>query len=211
MFIPDKVFYEVNSENYELGKELLNKYRQKGIPLVQIENHNNIPEMRAKENEDFPKIKKNLIIGIRKTQKFVPNYKTSDFLVPYTSSGCTAMCMYCYLVCHYNKCAYLRLFVNREELLSKVINYSNKTEKPLIFELGSNSDLILENTITGNLEWTIEKFAKEGKGHITLPTKFSYVDSLLNLNHQGKTIIRMSLNPEDIINKVEFRNFKIKR
>ena len=34
----------------------------------------------------------------------------------YTSSGCTAACMYCYLVCNYNKCAYLRLFVNREQM-----------------------------------------------------------------------------------------------
>ena len=210
MFEPNCVYYEPNSENYELGKKLLDRYREKGIPLVEIDNHNNIPEMRAKQNEEFPKMKKNLIIGIRKTQKFVPNHKTSDFLVPYTSSGCTAMCMYCYLVCNYNKCAYLRLFVNREELLGKVINYSNKAEKSLNFELGSNSDLILENTITGNLEWTIEKFAKEGKGSITLPTKFSYVDSLLNLNHKGKTIIRMSLNPEEVINKVEFGTSRLK-
>lgn len=210
MFIPDNVYYEPNSENYELGKMLLSRYREQGIPLIPIENHNNIPEMREKQNEEFPRMKRNLIIGIRKTQKFVPNHKTSDFLVPYTSSGCIAMCMYCYLVCNYNKCAYLRLFVNRDELLSKVINYSNKAEKHLNFELGSNSDLILENTITGNLEWTIEKFAKEGKGYITLPTKFSYVDSLLNLNHQGKTIIRMSLNPEEVINKVEFGTSRLK-
>lgn len=210
MFIPDSVYYEPNSEDYELGQTLLTRYREKGIPLIPIENHNNIPEMREKQNEEFPRMKRNLIIGIRKTQKFVPNSKTSDFLVPYTSSGCIAMCMYCYLVCNYNKCAYLRLFVNRDELLNKVINYSNKTEKPLNFELGSNSDLILENTITGNLEWTIEKFAKEGKGYITLPTKFSHVDSLLNLNHQGKTIIRMSLNPEEVINKVEFGTSRLK-
>ena len=51
-------------------------------------------------------MKRNLIIGVRKTHKFVPNHKTSDFLVPYTSSGCTAMCMYCYLVCNYNKCIF---------------------------------------------------------------------------------------------------------
>ena len=120
------------------------------------------------------------------------------------------MCMYYYLVCHNNKCAYLRLFVNREELLQKIINYSLKSEKELIFEIGSNSDLILENTITGNLEWTIEKFAKEGRGMITLPTKFDFVDSLLNLDHQGKTIIRMSLNPEEIINKIEFGTSKLK-
>ena len=210
MFKPDNIYYETNSENYFLGKKLLNKYKEEGVPLIKIENHNNIPEMRSKENKEFPKMKRNLIIGIRKTQKFVPNQKTSDFLVPYTSSGCIAMCMYCYLVCNYNKCAYLRLFVNREELLGKLINNSQKAEKPLIFEIGSNSDLILENTITGNLEWTIEKFAEDGKGFITLPTKFSYVDSLLKLNHQGKTIIRMSLNPEEIINKVEFGTSRLK-
>ena len=67
-------------------------------------------------------MKRNLIIGVRKTHKFVENHKTSDFLVPYTSSGCTAACMYCYLVCNYNKCAYLRLFVNREEMLDKIKN-----------------------------------------------------------------------------------------
>ena len=210
MFLPDAIYYEPDSENYELGKMLLNKYKEKNIPMFQIESHNNIPEMRAKENKEFPKMKKNLIIGIRKTQKFEINNKTSDFLVPYTSSGCTAMCMYCYLVCNYNKCAYLRLYVNREELFDKLIKYSFKSEKDLIFEIGSNSDLILENTITGNLDWTIEKFAKEGKGYITLPTKFSYVDSLLNLDHRGKTIIRMSLNPEEIINKIEFGTSRLK-
>ena len=204
MFVPNAVYYEPDSENYELGNRLLNQYKKLGIPMIPIENHNNIPEMRSKENKEFPKMKRNLIIGIRKTQKFEPNHKTSDFLVPYTSSGCIAMCMYCYLVCHYNKCAYLRLFVNREQLYNKIINYSRRSEKELIFEIGSNSDLILENTITGNLDWTIEKFAKEGKGMITLPTKFAYVDSLLHLNHQGKTIVRMSLNPEEVIQKIEF-------
>ena len=209
MFKPNAVYYEPNSENYELGKRLLKKYKEMGVPLIEIENHNNIPEMRSKENKEFPQMKRNLIIGTRKTQKFEPNYKTSDFLVPYTSSGCIAMCMYCYLVCHYNKCAYLRLFVNREQLLDKIIKYSIKSEKKLIFEIGSNSDLVLENLITGNLEWTIEKFAKEGRGYITLPTKFSYVESLLNLDHQGKTIIRMSLNPEEVINKIEFGTSKL--
>ncbi len=149
-------------------------------------------------------MKKNLIIGIRKTHKFTENHKTSDFLVPYTSSGCTAMCMYCYLVCNYNKCAYLRLFVNREQMLEKIIKVAQKSERELTFEIGSNSDLILENMITGNLIWTIENFANTKKGFLTLPTKFDMVDSILPLDHKGKIIIRMSVNPSEIINKVEF-------
>ena len=208
MFIPQAIYYEKDIENYELGKELMQKYAD--IPKVVIENHNNIEEMRSKSNKEFPNMKRNLIIGVRKTHKFVENHKVSDFLVPYTSSGCTASCLYCYLVCNYNKCAYLRLFVNREQMLDKIIKTSEKSDKELTFEIGSNSDLILENTITNNLVWTIENFRSTSKGLLTFPTKFDMVDPILPLNHSGKIIVRVSVNPEDIINKVEFGTSRLK-
>ena len=208
MFKPQAIFYEKEIINYPLGKQLMEQY--KDVPKSEIENHNNIEEMRKKQNSEFPNMKRNLIIGVRKTHKFVENHKTSDYLVPYTSSGCTAMCMYCYLVCNYNKCAYLRLFVNREQMLEKIIKVANASEKQLTFEIGSNSDLILENTITVNLEWTIENFAITEKGFLTLPTKFDMVDEILPLQHNGKIIIRMSVNPEEIINKVEFGTSRLK-
>ena len=203
MFLPKAVYYEKESENYELGKELLQRYRNKGIQCIEIENHNNIEEMRKKQNSEFPQMKQNLIIGIRKTHKFVPNHKTSDFLVPYTSSGCIAMCLYCYLVCNYNKCAYLRLFVNREQMLGKIIKVANEADKDITFEIGSNSDLILENTITNNLVWTIENFKDNPKGLLTFPTKFDMVDPILPLDHKGKVIVRMSVNPREIIRTIE--------
>ena len=208
MFKPKAIYYEKEIINYPLGKELMDKYKE--VPKIEIENHNNIEEMRKKSNKEFAEMKKNLIIGIRKTHKFVENHKTSDYLVPYTSSGCTAACMYCYLVCNYNKCAYLRLFVNREQMLEKIIKTANKSDKELTFEIGSNSDLILENSITGNLVWTIENFKNTEKGLLTLPTKFDMVDPILPLDHQGKVIIRMSVNPEEIINKVEFGTSRLK-
>ena len=202
MFKPKAIYFEKEIIEYPLGKELMEKYND--VPKIEIESHNNIEEMRKRQNKDFPDMKRNLIIGVRKTHKFVENHKTSDYLVPYTSSGCTASCMYCYLVCNYNKCAYLRLFVNREQMLEKIIKTSEKSEKELTFEIGSNSDLILENTITGNLPWTIENFKNTKKGFLTFPTKFDMVDDLLNLDHKGKVIIRVSVNPEQIINRVEF-------
>ena len=208
MFKPKAIYYEKAIINYQLGKKLMKKYKE--IPKIEIENHNNIEEMRKKQNSEFTDMKKNLIIGIRKTHKFVENHKTSDYLVPYTSSGCTAMCMYCYLVCNYNKCAYLRLFVNREEMLEKIIKVGNNNEKELTFEIGSNSDLVLENTITGNLVWTIENFANTQKGFLTFPTKFDMIDDILPLNHNGKIIVRMSVNPEEIINRVEFGTSRLK-
>ena len=202
MFKPHEIFYEKEIENYELGKKLLEKYED--VPKKVIDNHNNIEEMRKKENKEFLKMKTNLIIGVRKTHKYQENHKVSDFLVPYTSSGCTASCMYCYLVCNYNKCAYLRLFVNREKMLEKIIKTAEKSDKDLNFEIGSNSDLVLENTITNNLVWTIVNFKDSKKGKLTFPTKFDMVEPLLDLDHKGKIIARVSVNPEEIINNVEF-------
>ena len=203
MFLPKAIYYEKAVENYTLGKELLERYKKKNVKLIEIESHNNIEEMRKKSNNEFPMMKRNLIIGVRYTHKFVPNYKVSDYFVPYSSSGCIAMCLYCYLVCNYNKCAYLRLFVNREQMLEKIKKEANKAEKDLVFEIGSNSDLILENTITGNLEWTIENFKDSPKGILTFPTKFDMVEPLLNLDHRGKIIVRMSVNPKEIIKNIE--------
>lgn len=202
MFKPKKIYYEEDIQNYPLGNILLEKYND--IPKEIIQNHNNIPILRKSQNNEFLNLKKNLIIGVRKTHKYVENKKVSDFLVPYTSSGCSAMCMYCYLVCHYNKCSYLRLFVNREQMLEKIIKTSEKSDKELCFEIGSNSDLVLENEITNNLVWTIDNFSNSKKGFLTFPTKFNMVDPILNIKGIERIIPRVSVNPEEIIKHVEF-------
>ncbi len=197
----DAVYYEPDSLSYTLGEQLKEQFGS--LPWISIESHNSIKEMQEKPNSEFGRMKRNLIIGIRKTHKYVENHKVSDYLVPYTSSGCTAMCLYCYLVCNYNKCAYLRLFVNREQMLDRLIKKSMKSEQPLTFEIGSNSDLVLENTITQNLLYTIPRFVEEGRGKITFPTKFDMVEPLLGLEHGGRVIFRMSVNPQPIISRIE--------
>lgn len=205
----DAVYYEPDSLTYDLGKKLKEDFGQ--LPWIPIESHNSIREMQEKPNSEFGRMKRNLIIGTRKTHKYVENHKVSDYLVPYTSSGCTAMCLYCYLVCNYNKCAYLRLFVNREQMLDRLIKKGEKSEVPLTFEIGSNSDLVLENTITGNLLYTIPRFAKEGRGNLTFPTKFHMVEPLLGLDHKGKVIFRMSVNPQPVISRIELGTSNLKQ
>ncbi len=204
----DGVYYEPEVVNYTLGKMLLKKYE--ALPQTQIASHNRIPEFTGTANKDFPRLKRHLIIGVRKTHKYVENHKVSDWLVPYTSSGCSAMCLYCYLVCNYNKCAYLRLFVNREQMMDKLLKTDSLAHTPQTFEIGSNSDLVLENSVTGNLPWTIQNFAAKGKGKLTFPTKFDMVEPLLGLNHRGKIIFRMSLNPDEVVTRVEIGTSSLK-
>ncbi len=202
-FIPTRVYVERGCEAYSLGRALTEKYRAQGVPIIPIDDHNRIPELRERPDADFPQMKRYLVLGIRKSLTHQRNNKTSDFLVPYTSSGCSAMCLYCYLVCTYYTSAYLRVFVNREAMMAKLKRAAEKYPGS-VFEIGSNSDLVLENSVSGNLEWTIEQFADVRNARLTLPTKFDMVDPLLELRHGHNVTIRVSLNPDEIIRRVEF-------
>lgn len=119
---------------------LLERYRDQQTEIIKIDNHNNIPELRNRPDKDFTKMKKYLILGIRKSLRFSPNNRSADFIVPFTSSGCTAMCLYCYLVCTFFKNSYLRIFVNREEMIEAVEKKAQKLGEEKIYEIGSNSD-----------------------------------------------------------------------
>ena len=56
MFKPNTIYFEKEILDYELGKKLMEKYEK--IPKIEIQNHNNIEEMRKKSNKEFPKMKK---------------------------------------------------------------------------------------------------------------------------------------------------------
>ena len=63
--------------------------------------------------------------------------------------------------------------------------------------------MVLENTLTGNLRWAIEKFADIPNAYATFATKFHMVDDLLDCKHNGHTQMRISVNPELIIKRIE--------
>lgn len=202
-FKPERVYYEPGVYSYTLGKELMERFGKEDIDLIEIDSHNKIPELRELPDSEFVAMKKYLIIGVRKTLRLIPNNRSADFIVPFTSSGCSAMCLYCYLVCTYFKNSYLRIFVNREEMINEVRKKAQKLGESKVYEIGCNSDMVLENSISRNLEWAIEEFGRIENACATFATKFSMVDGLLGLKHNGHTQMRISVNPEYIIRKVE--------
>ncbi|WP_297632300.1 spore photoproduct lyase family protein [uncultured Clostridium sp.] len=208
-FIPQKVYYEEVVLEYKQGRELLEKYKEMNIETIEIRAHHKIDELRLLPYKEFIRVKKYLVLGKRKTINLTPNDKSSDYIVPFTSTGCSATCLYCYLVCNFENCSYLRIFVNRDEILNKIKKKIEKEGVHRVYELGCNSDMILENTITGNLKWAIEEFGKLYNATATFATKFHQVDELLNLKHNGNTQMRISVNPEEIIRKVEFGTSKL--
>ena len=74
---PEKVFYEPAVLNYELGRQLKDKFA--GVEWIPVKNHNNIEQLRKNPNSEFTRMKRYLVIGVRKSLKYVPNNKFGFF------------------------------------------------------------------------------------------------------------------------------------
>ena len=90
----DAVYYEPSVLSYPLGQQLKEKYAN--LPWQEIESHNHIQQFRNAQNHEFPRLKRNLIIGTRKTHKYTENHKFLDFWVPKTPSDATAIVLFVY-------------------------------------------------------------------------------------------------------------------
>lgn len=200
-FRPTAIYAEHGIERYPLGRELLERYGD--LPVHWIDGHHLIPELREAPDEEFTRMKRLLVLGTRKSLRIHEQGNAADFIVPWTSSGCTAMCTYCYLVANWFKGTYMRIFVNREEMWNAVVRHAHRHGPGLTYELGSNSDLVIEHTMTGNLRWSIEKFGTLEGCTVTFPTKFAHVDDLLDVNHRGRARIRFSINPPELVRQIE--------
>jgi spore photoproduct lyase len=174
-----------------------------GKPIIVVEDHNKIDELRGLPDREFIRMKRYLIIGIRKSLRLLKNERSADWIVPFTSSGCPAYCLYCYLNCTFFKNSYLRVFVNRDDIWKAVLKKHDRLDREEVFEIGSNSDMVLEDSVTGSLQWAVERFACLKNARATFATKFAGVEPLLGLEHRGRTQVRISVNPQEIIKRVE--------
>jgi len=140
-------------------------------------------------------MKRFLVIGIRKDPQICSQSKVSDYRFPIPLPGCSAMCLYCYLVCHYNNCSLFKALVNREQMLNKIIKTRKKADKEMTFEIGSNSDLVLENTITGNLTWPSNPLQKRSW--------------IFDLSHEFHTVdVHSALHPQRTTHCQNERKFR---
>ncbi|MDQ7794307.1 MAG: radical SAM protein [bacterium] len=203
LFEPQALYVERGAERYPLGETLVRRYLGRGVPVHWVDDHNRIPELRAWPDRTLPQKKRLLILGVRKTIRLVPNRLSADYILPFTSSGCPAMCVYCYLLCTFFTNSYLRVFVNRDEIWRAVDRKEAHTDRDIVVEIGSNSDLVLEDTLTGSLQWAIDRFSGLRRLQGTLATKFAAVEPLLALDHRRRTRLRVSVNPEPIVRRLE--------
>lgn len=134
---------------------------------------------------------------------FISNYNYGEEIVGFSekviahSNGCIARCAYCYLGNYYKKEV---VIFNNYDLLENELSYFSNDNN--YFNAGENADsLFLENH--SHLAKFLIPYFSQTNNFLELRTKSSNVDSLLNINHNKKTIVSFSFSNFSLNNKIE--------
>jgi len=203
-FVPQRVFFEERALEYTLGKALVRTFEDMGIETLKIASHNRVTGIPGKTaTEAYREGKKTLVIGVRKEKEFQTCKPSAHYQLPLVT-GCSGMCEYCYLATNLGKKPYTRVYVNVDEVLAHAKQYMvARSPEITLFEGAAVSDPIPVERYTGSLKKTIEFFSRETLGRFRFVTKFTDIDSLLNIDHRQHTTIRFSINSQKIIEKYE--------
>ena len=120
-------------------------------------------------------------------------------------TNCPMDCSYCVLQGYLNN-PFLTLYTNWNELLQEVDTFLSGDPRSLLrLGTGELSDSLALDSIFPLSQILIPFFAERNNGVLELKTKSAEVNHLLHLNHQGKTVISWSLNPQKMIEEEEIR------
>ncbi|MGB9929402.1 MAG: spore photoproduct lyase [Methanosarcina sp.] len=204
LFSPDRVIFEPKSLEYPLGKKIYDYFEGTSTevlkaPLQKVSSI--IPG--TTEGQRYASGKRTLVVAVKKSLKFDICKPSADFEFSLVT-GCPASCEYCYLYTTQSSKPYLRTYVNLEEIFNSIKSHvAQNKEEVTTFEVASAGDPLAIEHITGSLARTIEFFGTLDNARLRVVTKFSNVEPLLNLNHNGRTRFRVSINSRYVIKNFE--------
>lgn len=116
--------------------------------------------------------------------------------------GCLFDCHYCFLQSYLNN-PVLTVFGNIEDLFNELDNKIRGKNFHFRIGTGETTDSLVLEPWTGMAETLVNHFAQLPNATLELKTKSSNVETLLGLDHRGKTVMSWSLNPDRIMQEIE--------
>ena len=211
-FAPDTIVLTKGScqtaREREFVEAICNVYPQAEVIEKFNLSHNRFEIGDSDSLELHYKGKNTLLFGVHKSAlKFsdedgntCPNYWHFS---PY--GFCPYNCQYCYLAGTpgVKFSPTVKIFVNIDEILDQIAGTASKLSEPTAFYLGKLQDGLALDPLTGYSRLIIPFFAQQKNARLTLLTKSDEVGNLLDLDHQGHTILSWSLNPPEICDAFE--------
>ena len=214
-FHPEIIFVEQQARNYPLTQEILR--RLSDVPVQAIDSYQNMASHAPGLNHRIATEKRSLILAVKKgelvksVERDLFRPTPNEFYIIH-SMGCPFDCEYCFL---YDYLGHQRptIFVNLPDLLARIeeIIASHEHEANLIFHAGEFSDALAYDHITNLSRPLVELFASKKNARLEMRTKSDYVENLLGLAHQGRTVISWTFNTAEIAAGIEHQTASLER
>lgn len=205
MFIPSRIIFEKGSLDYEIGKNIYSKFKDNPkVEIIKITSNKVKQHIPGDDLYNFYRHGKNtLVVGVKKGFKFQSCKPSAHYQLPLVS-GCIGHCEYCYLNTNLGDKPYIKVNSNIEDILDQAQKYIDERAPEItIFEGAATSDPLPIEPYTNSLKKTIEFFSHSKIGRFRFVSKYNDVDTLLELDHRGKTEIRFTLNTSKVIGDYE--------
>src|SRR5690606_10029365 len=146
-----KVYIEPEVRSFQRGLEILQQFP--AADIIEVPSHWKIPSLHGNEGsiDDWVKIKRQvLVLGVKKSLTCRPNGRSSHFIAPSISNGCTMACAYCYVPRRKGFANPITLFVNIDQICSHLSRHANRQGMMLtpdqvdqnywVYDIGENGD-----------------------------------------------------------------------
>jgi spore photoproduct lyase len=131
-----------------------------------------------------------------------PHYLCCGYRILNLIIGCPFRCAYCILP-NYYRARGITIFANADEALTEVAEDLQRRKGITRVGTGELADsLALESRIPLST-LLVPFFARLENGILELKTKSACVENLLKLPHNGRTVVSWSVNPPEIIDRLE--------
>jgi spore photoproduct lyase len=203
LWMPKRVLFTPDALDEPFGQKIYERVNKYNLPVEVLKN-NRLIGLRGKTERETYKLAKSTLAIVNAPPsafKLRPIPPSADFQF-HLAEGCPAHCQYCYLAGSLQGPPAIRVFANLPLILKNTLNYQ-LSGKVTSFEASCYTDPLSIEHLTGSLAETIKFFSIRSDSHLRFVTKFDAVDPLLDIDHNGHSRWRISLNANSVSRRLE--------
>ena len=215
---PARVLVTRSAFEFPHGAQIVARCEAAGVADIDVLAGDRLPSLRAdNDRAAYALAKRTLAVVVAPPSKrrLQPIPPSADWRID-LAEGCPAHCQYCYLAGSLSGPPITRAYANLPEILAEMDSHMGRGTvtsasverggEGTTFEASCYTDPLALEHLTGSLSATIAHVGTHdwaGPVGLRFTTKFDGVAPLLDLPHQGRTRVRISVNAQEIAARFE--------
>ncbi len=203
LWMPDQVLFTPAALDEPWGQQILERVGRLNLPIEEL-SRNRLTGLRGEdERETYSISKRTLAIVTAPPSQFKlsPIPPSADWQF-HIAEGCPAHCQYCYLAGSLSGPPVIRVYANLPQILENLGRYEHSGSETS-YEVSCYTDPLGIEHLTGSLAESIRYFGTREDGYLRWVSKFSNIEGLLDLPHNGHTRCRVSVNAAPVSQRLE--------